>query len=209
MSVIKLKICGVKSAAEARQLKNLDLDYIGLNFVPSSSRCISFDTAASILEELKDSGVQSVALFSGQSLRQVCDYAHRLKVDYVQLHGNESADYAKMVDTPVIRAVSISPDSKATEIIDFISQFPADYFVLDRHRQGTGSPIDLNLANQIIQAHPSKIFLAGGLTSDNLADVLNKTHPYGIDIAFGIRTNQNTLDLAKVTTCLQTIHKAS
>ena len=206
MSDVRLKVCGVKSSAEATQLVSAGIDIVGLNFVEISSRFISIETAEDIQNTLKGSGIQSVALFAGRPLADVNEYIRRLSIDYVQLHGNEPADYARGVNAPVIRAIPVEPDNTPSQLLEFIDSFPAAYFVLDRHQQGQGSLVDIGLAKQIIMAKPDKIFLAGGLSSENLQDVLSEIRPYGIDIASGVRDEQDNLDISKVMQCLKIIH---
>jgi len=208
MSTIKLKICGVKSVEEARQLRACGVDLIGLNFIPSSTRYIPIETAQAILAELQDSGIQSAALFANKPLDDVNDYVRRLQVDYVQLHGNESADYAEDVNAAIIRAIAVDPSQSAASLIGFINKFPADYFVIDRFQQGRGDPVDLRLASKIIAAKPGQIFLAGGLTPENLAASLAQTKPYGVDIASGVRDENGALDIAKAKLCLRIVHAA-
>lgn len=195
---MKLKICGVKSVEEARQLREASVDLVGLNFIPTSKRFISIEAAQLIVNEFKDSDIKLGGLFAGHSIKDVNSYARQLKLDYVQLHGNEPADYAKAVESSVIRAIAVVPAQLPEDLLEFISQFPADYFVLDRQQQGQGELVNPDLANQVIAANPNKIFLAGGLTPDNLASVLSRSHPYGIDIAGGVRDQNDDLDISKV-----------
>ncbi len=201
---MKLKICGVKTAEEAEALKASDIDYIGLNFVPSSKRCISLEAAQTILAILRGSSVKTVALFQNQPLDMVEEYARQLNVDYVQLHGDEPAEYARSIQAPVIRAIAVKPGATADELIKLVKNYPADYFVLDRHTQGQGDIVDNGLAAQVIAAAPNKVCLAGGLTPDNLTDVLAKAQPYAIDISSGVR-NGGDIDIAKVNRCLEII----
>ena len=197
----KLKICGVKTPEEARALKDAGVEYVGLNFVPISPRRISLEQAHAIMAELKDSGTKTVALFQDQPVDMVSEYARELNVDYVQLHGDESPEYARSVAKHVIKAIAVNPEATAEEIIIYIKDYPAEYFVLDRHKQGKGDIVDLELAKRVIEAFPDKIYLAGGLNPDNLAEVLSKVHPYGIDISSGVRTD-DTIDISKVKRCL-------
>ena len=196
---IKLKICGIRSVEEAKLARDLPIDYLGLNFIPTSTRYISLETAQAIVDELTSSKL--VGLFAGHPLDEVNEYARRLNLDYVQLHGDEPADYAVAVDAPVMRAIAVDPEETAVELLDFINRFPADYFVLDRQLQGRGEAVNLDIANKIIEGTTKKIFFAGGLTPHNLNEVLAKIHPYGIDIAGGVRDSGNRLDTAKVQRC--------
>jgi phosphoribosylanthranilate isomerase len=205
MSIIKLKICGVKSIDEAKSLRDQGIDLVGLNFIPSSSHYIDIDLAEAILAEFRGTGIQSVALFAGAPLTQVNAYANRLKIDYVQLHGNEPEDYARAVEGSVIRAIAIHPEQTAAEVQSFIQAFPADYFILDRQRQGRGDRVKLDFAHQIVVAYPTTIFLAGGLSPDNLAHTLKQVKPYGIDISSGVRNQDDTLSITKVIECQKII----
>lgn len=202
MSAVQLKICGVRSVQEAEQLHGTEVSYVGLNFIPTSSRCISLETSELIMSKLSRGDAKTVGLFAGRKEQDVNDYAQRLGLDYVQLHGNEPADYALKIKTPVIRAIAVDPDSSAYDLVRFIDSYPADYFVLDRPLQGQGDMVNMKLAKQVISARAGKVFLAGGLTPDNLEVILSRVQPYGIDIAGGVRDSDNNLDIAKVSQCL-------
>ncbi len=206
MSKIKLKVCGIKTADEARQLAELGVDYIGLNFVPESSRCITLEEAFSVITAAKGSNLQTVALFRDQPLEMVNDYGRRLGIDYVQLHGSEPNDYIGQVEAPVMKAIAADPDKSAAQLLEYLDNSKADYFVLDRQVQGQGPLVSPELVNELTTANPGKIFLAGGLTPENLPTVLSQIKPYGIDIASGVRTNDN-LDMSKVTKCITNISK--
>lgn len=201
---MKLKVCGIKTTEEAEALKQTGVDYIGLNFVPSSSRCISLETAQAILSVFKGSNVKTIALFQNQPLDMVEEYARQLGVDYVQLHGDEPAEYARSLQVPVMRAIAVDPDENAGKVIGFIKTYPADYFVLDRAKQGQGDPVDTVLASEIVTVAPDKICLAGGINPDNLAGIVSQVRPYVIDISSGVRTG-DAIDMEKVSNCLQLI----
>lgn len=198
---MKLKICGVTTVEEAEILKNAGVDYAGLNFVPSSSRCISLEQAKAVMAVLKGSGIGAVGLFQDQPVDMISEYVRELDIDYVQLHGDESPEYARAVTKQIIKAIAIKPGAGVDELISYIKDYPAEYFVLDRAQQGRGDLVDLKLAAQVVQTFPDKIYLAGGLNSANLAEVVSKVHPYGIDISSGVRTG-NLIDVAKVQSCL-------
>lgn len=204
---MKLKICGVKTVKEAEGLKAAGVDYVGLNFVPASSRCISLETAQDIIAVLKDSPIETVALFQNQPLDMVEEYVRELAVDYVQLHGNESAEYARAVQASVIRAIAVKPTDTAETLNKFMENYPAEYFVLDREKQGKGNIVDLGLAAKVIAAAPNKVCLAGGIDADNLIGILSKVQPYAIDISSGVRTG-DSIDMALVAQCQKLIAAA-
>lgn len=205
---MKLKICGVKTVQEAEGLRTAGVDYVGLNFVPTSSRCIPLETAQAILAVLRGSGIKTIALFQDQPLDTAKEYAQQLSVDYVQLHGDETAEYARALKTPVMRAIAVDPSKTAEDLIDFIKNYPADYFVLDRAKQGEGDLVDAAFAQKAVAAFPDKVCLAGGINPDNLAGILAQVQPYAIDISSGVRNGDN-IDIAKVKKCLEIIAAAN
>ncbi len=185
---MKLKICGVQTIAEAEKLADMNVDFVGLNFVPTSSRRIDLQTGKEIAARLKSTPVRLVVLFQNQPLERVHDYVREIDPDYVQLHGQETDEYIAAVGAPVIK--SITSDDQT---------FPvrAKYYLLDRTTRGQGSVIDVKAAVPILNAYPDRIFLAGGLTPENLADALAEVEPFAVDIAGGVRTN-NVLDFEKI-----------
>ncbi len=205
---MKLKICGVKTPEEAKALKEAGVEYIGLNFVPSSPRCISLEQAKEVMAALKGSGIHVVALFQDQPIDMISEYVRELDVDYVQLHGDESPEYARSVPKPVIKAIAVKPSATPDSIIKLLNNYPADYFVLDRAQQGKGELVDPKLAAKVVKEFPGKIYLAGGLTPDNLPKILQQVQPYGIDISSGVRTGK-AIDMAKVKHCLRRLSSQS
>lgn len=203
-SGIKLKICGVMTVSEIQALEQAGVEYLGLNFVPTSPRCITLEQALTLKKALKSDSVKVVALFCDQPSSLVNEYSAQLAADYVQLHGDESADYARTIEMPLIKAVSVHPEESVHELIGFMSKYPAAYFVLDRHVQGQGAVIDTELVKKAITALPGKVCLAGGLNPENLEDILKKVRPYAIDISSGVRTDHH-IDIAKVARCQQII----
>jgi phosphoribosylanthranilate isomerase len=202
-----LKVCGVQSALEAKLLLECGVDFVGLNFIPDSSRCLSLDAALEIMEVYRSSSVKTVALFRDQSLKQVANYADRMGVDYAQLCGSESQEYQNAIRIPVMRTIAVDQADTASQLCAFISTHPAAYYILDRKKQGSGALVALDMASEVSAKYPDKIFLAGGLTPDNLANALSQASPYGIDIAAGVRTGDN-LDHDKVMSCLAVIRQS-
>jgi phosphoribosylanthranilate isomerase len=159
MSRIKLKICGVQSVEEAQQLLAAGVDYIGLNFVPISTRLITIETAEAIAASVRGSDMKIVALFQNQPLEQVNNYAHRLAADYVQLHGDEMPGYAKQITVSVIKAIAVDPAQSAASINNFIGSYLA------------GGLNAKNLRSILNQVQPFGIDIAGGVRTDGALDM--------------------------------------
>jgi phosphoribosylanthranilate isomerase len=195
---MKVKICGVQSIEEAMQLAEMGVDFVGLNFVSTSSRYIDLPTGKAIAESLKNTPTLTVALFQDHPLEVVQDYIHAIRPDLVQLHGEERDEYIAQLSAPVIK--SITSGREVTSL--------SQYYLLDRISRGQGPVIDVIVAAAIVEKYPESVFLAGGLTSENLPDILMRVRPFGIDIADGVRTG-NVLDFEKVKKILNIVRSAS
>lgn len=196
---MKLKICGVQSVEEAVQLAEMGVDFIGLNFVPGSSRRIDFETGQAIAATLKHVPVKIVILFQNQPLNLVQKYIQAINPAFVQLHGDETDEFIGVLDAPVIKSITQN-DQTVSSL--------AQYYLLDRNIRGHGPPVEMGFAKKIIATYPDRVFLAGGLTPDNLPNILASLKPFAVDIAAGVRT-EHKLDFDKVASVLETIRRQS
>lgn len=201
MSGIKLKICGVQNADEAKSLTDVGVRMVGINFVPTSARRISLRAAKTIMTEIQGCDAETVLLFQDQPLEDVKKAAEILKPDYIQLHGNEDAKYMQQVDLPIIKAIPVKEATTSTQVQSYINSHPADFYLLDREIQGSGNMVSLKLAKDIAINYPDKIYIAGGINPQNIESVAKAALPYGIDIAGGVRTGSR-IDISKVKECL-------
>lgn len=181
-----LKICGIQSVKEALLCQKLGVDYIGLNFVPSSERKISLQMAQGIIKALKKnpvSATQVVGVFQDQDMKEVNMYAKQLGLDLVQLSGKEKIADIKQSIVPVIKGVSIS---KASDIkkAQGMAQV-AERILLDGRHPGSGIMFD----HALLKSLKIPFILAGGLNAINLPDVLELYQPFGIDLASGVEKN--------------------
>src|SRR5699024_5228611 len=103
--------------------------------------------------------------------------AQEVGLDYIQLHGDETAEFARELSLPVIKAININD----TLIFD-LNQFPATYFIIDspgkKHRGGSGETFDWNALTQT-NINFRNVFLA-----------IQTVSPIGIDVSSGVESNQ-------------------
>jgi phosphoribosylanthranilate isomerase len=62
---------------------------------------------------------------------------------------------------------------------------------------GTGRVHDWTLSRKIREKMEVPVFLAGGLTPENVGEALQQVQPFGVDVCNGVRTN-GKLDEAKL-----------
>jgi phosphoribosylanthranilate isomerase len=179
----KIKFCGLCRREDIFYVNRLLPDYAGFVFAPSRRR-VNMDTALR-LRDLLDSRVCGVGVFTQEKFGFIAKLYYYGVIDFVQLHGDEDADYIahlrEYVDCPLIKARAVGPGRPPAAA-------PADFLLLDTYREeergGTGRVFDWNLARDVRQP----FFLAGGLTPDNVAAAVNCLRPYAVDLSSGIET---------------------
>ena len=145
--------------------------------------------------------VTAVGVFVNQPLEYVNGVASLVRLGAVQLHGDETPEFAAAVSSPVIKAVSVGDaDTRA---------WPARMrLLLDVHdpvaRGGTGRTIDWTAAADL--AAQREILLAGGLTPDNVADAVARVRPFGIDVSSGVERAPGIKDHQRLRALFEAVH---
>ena len=109
MTSFRIKVCGITRPEDALIASELGADLIGMIFYDRSPRFVQPHHAEAILHELPKAAAR-VGVFVDESVRSVLELADRLKLDYVQLHGNESdneIDQIRQAGFEVIKAFRI------------------------------------------------------------------------------------------------------
>ena len=108
--------------------------------------------------------------------------------DAVQLHGNESADYARAVTgAEVWKAFNLNSEAALAEA----EAFPCSIVVADSGG-GTGRPCRWDLAVRLASVRP--VFLGGGINPDNVRDAVAQVRPAGIDVSSGVESAPGVKD---------------
>lgn len=174
-----IKICGITNLDDAHAAVAAGADALGFNFYKLSPRYIAPESAREIINTLPDS-ILTVGVFVNEgSPEAVRSIANQSGVKAVQLHGDESPDYCRALKSVIKTfAVSGSFDIKQLE------SYEVEAIMLDtkdnRLRGGTGRVFDWSIAQQVSQLIP-KLFLAGGLSPENVTEAIEMVQPYAVD----------------------------
>lgn len=196
----KLKICGITNLADARYCAGAGVDYLGFIQYEKSPRYISPKNAKEIIEWLY--GPQPVGVFVNEDADRVNTLADEIGFELVQLHGNEPTWVCTDIDVPIIKAIHVEPTTTSDEIRFMMDSYVdvVDYFLLDTKKAGlwggTGETFNWDVAAEIAATYP--FFLAGGITASNVADAINRTHPFGIDLSSSVESAPGQKDFDKL-----------
>jgi phosphoribosylanthranilate isomerase len=205
---VRIKICGITRLADARFASGALVDYLGFIFWPGSKRFIKPEDAAEIINWLE--GPECVGVFVDQPVDDVNDFGHIAGVDYVQLHGDESPDYCRLMEHKIIRAFRISEDMSEDHVKYLMEPYTnvVDYFLFDTFVKdipgGTGKTFKWEILQNLIDEYP--IFVSGGLSPVNIDRALNTVHPWAIDVSSGVEESPGVKDLEKMENFIQVVN---
>jgi phosphoribosylanthranilate isomerase len=198
-----IKICGITRLEDAEAAVRAGAGAIGFVFWPDSPRFIDPHRARAIAARLPPF-VTAVGVFVNQPIEYVSGVASLVRLGAVQLHGDETVEYASAISTPVIKALPLESQT--------VSAWPVNAMILlDVHdpvkRGGTGLTIDWTAAAAV--AAQRKILLAGGLTPDNVAEAVARVRPFGIDVSSGVERTPGVKDHERLRALFEAVHDPS
>jgi len=200
--VTRVKICGITEFEDARDAVLLGADAIGLNFYPKSPRYVEASRAAKIIDKVPPF-VTIVGIFVNHPDPQnLEDFASSIGLHAVQLHGSETPDYCSMIQrVKVIKAFAVGSNFR----VDSLKNHGSGTFLLDGSSPGTGTGFNLSLvfgANAF-----GSIIISGGLTADNVSEVVTTLHPFGVDVASGVESKPCKKDYEKMRRFIDSVHR--
>jgi len=186
---IRVKICGITSFEDAMVAVEAGADALGFVFYEKSPRFIDFETAASIIDRLPPF-VERVGLFVNQSSDVVNEVCQKVGLSSAQIHFDVDMDYLESLN------VKYLPVVRAKEPKDLL-KFSSSYRLVDAYCEsfgGAGKRLNIEWFKDI---DCSKVILAGGLTPDNVVDVVRLGF-YGVDVSSGVEIEKGKKDPKKV-----------
>ncbi len=194
---VKLKVCGVTSLEDARAAIGCGAEYLGFNFYPKSPRYISPQSARAIIEQAPGE-VISVGIFVNEVRPEdVIEILEASGARMAQLHGDESPDYCARVGADrVIKALRVGDGFGARGVLNY----PASAILLDAYDArlygGTGKTANWEIAREA--AKLTKVFLAGGLSPDNIVEAVRAVEPFAVDVNSGVESAPGRKDADKL-----------
>lgn len=205
---VKTKICGITNAADARRAVEAGAEFLGFNFYEKSPRYIRPATAKRIARGLPKR-VKRVGVFVNESEENVVAIARQVGLNFVQLHGEEAPAFIARVRrrVQVIKAVRVRPGFRAVELKKYrnAAAILLDGFDPVKHG-GTGKTFDWSVARRA--ARRQRIFLAGGLTAENIGNAIRSVKPFAVDVCSGVESRPGKKDAAKLKALMNAMHGA-
>jgi phosphoribosylanthranilate isomerase len=196
--MVKVKICGITNLSDARRAVEAGADFLGFNFYRQSSRYIAPAAARRIVRCLPEN-VAAVGVFVNEPESEMLAIARRVGLDYVQLHGDETAEIVSRMRRSfrVIKAIGVRDSFRVSHLANFkrASSILLDGFDAHLHG-GTGKSFDWKVAKSA--GRKCQIFLAGGITPENVAEAVSAARPFAIDVCSGVESRPGKKDAVRM-----------
>ncbi|HWZ13868.1 MAG TPA: phosphoribosylanthranilate isomerase [Mucilaginibacter sp.] len=206
---MKIKVCGLKMPGNIKAVAALHPDYMGFIFYERSPRFVGNPTEE-MLENIPAS-IQKTAVFVNESAGEINALIDKYHFDAIQLHGDEDPDFAHSFrnKVKVIKAFGVDNTFNFDKLNDYVNK--ADYFLFDTKTEkhgGSGKPFDWVVLDNYRLDVP--FFLSGGISPENLEQVLNLNHPqlYGVDLNSKFEDTQGVKNIEHLTKAFETVKKA-
>ncbi len=201
---IKVKICGITNEQDALWAVNLGAHYIGVNLSESSPRKVSVQMAKRIVAKVPPF-IPCVGVFVEQNAEQILKIVEKTGLMGVQLHGEQTPEDCAALrgrleeSVPVIKVFRVEQEAD----LEPMSMYKniCQYFLIDARVEnvpgGTGQSFPWELACGA-KGFGVPYFVAGGLTPDNVQEAIEKTQPFGVDVASGVEKSPKRKDYDKM-----------
>ncbi len=212
--MIRVKICGITNAADARVAVEAGADALGFIFVEGTPRFIEPAAAAAIIAWLPPF-VTPVGIFWDHAEGHVKAIAEQCRLGALQFHGDEAPETLAEHRLPVIKTIKLPPAStiegmpeyrvsESFEVLKY-SKVAAAVLLDTTARWSEGEarePIEWRQAAAIAATYRHKprpqVILSGGLTPENVARAIGIVKPYAVDVNSGVEAHPGTKDPDKV-----------
>ena len=210
----RVKICGIREEVHALAAVEAGADFVGFVFTPTR-RQVSPAKAREIVDTVKksSSAIKPVGVFVDTPASEVNRIADFCGLDWVQLSGNESWEYCRQIAMPIIKAIRIGQQLREeinAELTAGLKTLSPQRFItlLDSQVEGkyggTGITFNWRLVQQVAKGFP--VIIAGGLNPENVAQAIEITTPWGVDVSSGVETD-GTKDIAKIKAFIEAVRR--
>jgi phosphoribosylanthranilate isomerase len=183
--VVKVKICGITSLEDAMAAAAAGADAVGFVFA-ESKRKITPERAREIIRKLPPF-ITPVGVFVDEEEDRVREILRFCNIPIAQFHGEEPPDFCAKFRS--IKAFKITE-------IDRVFGYRTSAWLIDSEIPGSGKKFNWSLVKELVKE--GRVIIAGGLTPNNVSDVVREISPYGVDVSSGVEEAPGVKDHKKM-----------
>ena len=182
-------------------LRELEMELPPTSYSPAGNSLRSwYEHGVSALERLlKRKRPLTVGVFAGNDPDYINEIVDECGVDLIQLSGGEPWGQCLLANRQVIKVVHVRAGDNAQQVTSRMESGSAIAVLLDKAGDGvlggTGQTFDWAVAAAVASTMP--LWLAGGLSSTNVASAIAAVRPWCVDVSSGVETD-GVKDEAKI-----------
>jgi phosphoribosylanthranilate isomerase len=203
---ILVKFCGITNYADAQAAVKAGAEALGFNFYTKSPRFLAVPEAARITKRLP-SFVIRVGVFVNAPAERIIQAITECSLNLLQFHGDETPAFCTQFGLMSMKAFQIRDVDSLKEL----PKYQTEAYLLDAWspaaRGGTGEKFNWELAKEA-QKFGKPIFLAGGLTPENVAAAVRQASPFGVDVASGVESSPGKKDQVRMRAFIKAVRSA-
>lgn len=219
-----VKICGITHQADLSAAVEAGADLLGFIFHAESPRAVTLDQAAYLTATLRSLDAPRLPLCVGvfvdpdpaelPAIMSIC------RLSAAQIHRaapQKLRQIARALDGacyPALQAQTLEEIERSAAMLNAepLSAPPwLPQLLLDAYHPslagGTGQLADLDLARHAARS-VSRLMLAGGLTPENVGEVVRRVRPWAVDVSSGVEAQRGRKDAAKVRAFIEAVRAA-
>lgn len=202
----RVKICGLTTPEDAREVVDAGVDAVGLVFYAGSPRAVDLPTAQAIRAVIPPF-VTVVGLFVNAAPADVERISQGVALDCLQFHGEETPEDCSRYGLPFIKVARVRD---GFDLVQFALKYEkAQGVLVDAYVPGVpgGTGQTFNWAH--LPAHfPCPLVLSGGLTAHNVGDAIHQVRPWAVDVSSGVEREPGRKDRMRVRRFLAAVAEA-
>ena len=184
-----IKICGLNNETSVVTAAHNGADMLGFVFAPSSPRYIT-PKQANNFRQLIPEGIQTVGVMLHPTQSEVESVLDQVKLDYIQ---TDAEDFELLDLKGHSKPLKVYRDKEGLNVND-IDDNP--FALFEGPVSGVGSLVNMLRAKEACDN--KQIILAGGLSAENLKQVLEQTGPVGVDVSSGVEIDRGVKNEQKI-----------
>ncbi len=187
----KIKICGIRDIETVELCQELQVDFIGFNFSEQSPRNTNESHISSLLSARKNHNFPKIVfLFFQNQISQIEKLVETYHPDFVQLIAGDPIDITDLWDRYRSQKILLPAFRLQGKVGDESLLCPElPLVILDSYKKNLGGGTGHTFPWEFVKDVKRSYLLAGGITPDNVVDVIRYLKPYGIDVASGVETD--------------------
>lgn len=209
----RIKICGLRDGASVDAAVDAGADAVGFVLVPGTPRFVRPEDAYALGAGVGPL-VTPVGVVRNLGVEAYCDLEERCPLPLMQLHGDEPEEVVRQCGPGVIKAIRVDPGDDAATLAAVLARWASleevDALLVDGPSPGSGAAIDWSVLRAALdEVGPGlPLFLAGGLTPDNVGEAVRTVRPFAVDVSSGVESSPGVKDPSRIAAFCAAVREA-